>query len=338
MRTSAHVIVAALFAGIAPLAGLASLAGAALAPGAANAQAQWPTRTVKIITPQPPGTGIDVSCRMFGDKLSQKWGQPVIVENRPGADGAGGVGAFISGADDHSLLCSFGGPITILPYTTQTKLAYDPVADLKPISTIVDFVQLFAVSATMGVDNLDAFLKKVRSEPGKHNWASTQGLPLLMLNSFIRGANLDMAYVPYTALTPALQDLAQGRIQLYATTYASFVPLLQANQIRVLMTLNSQRSVQLPDVPTAKEAGFPQLTVVSFNGFFGGRSMPDALRERIAKDLQDIGKDADVAAKMQNLGIAVRTSTPAEFATMIAEQSATVQSILKAGGGAPGQK
>ncbi len=338
MRTSAHVIVAALFAGIAPLAGLASLAGAALAPGAANAQAQWPTRTVKIITPQPPGTGIDVSCRMFGDKLSQKWGQPVIVENRPGADGAVGVGAFISGADDHSLLCSFGGPITILPYTTQTKLAYDPVADLKPISTIVDFVQLFAVSATMGVDNLDAFLKKVRSEPGKHNWASTQGLPLLMLNSFIRGANLDMAYVPYTALTPALQDLAQGRIQLYATTYASFVPLLQANQIRVLMTLNSQRSVQLPDVPTAKEAGFPQLTVVSFNGFFGGRSMPDALRERIAKDLQDIGKDADVAAKMQNLGIAVRTSTPAEFATMIAEQSATVQSILKAGGGAPGQK
>ena len=326
MRNFAQAIVAAL------------LAGAALAPGAAVAQAQWPTRTVKIITPQPPGTGIDVSCRLFGDKLSQKWGQPVIVENRPGADGAVGVGAFISAADDHSLLCSFGGPITILPFTTQTKLAYDPATDLKPISTIVDFVQLFAVSATMGVDSLDAFLKKVRSEPGKHNWASTQGLPLLMLNSFIRGANLDMAYVPYTALTPALQDLGQGRIQLYATTYASFVPLLQSNQIRVLLTLNSQRSAQLPNVPTAAEAGFPQLTVVSFNGFFGGRAMPEDLRERIAKDLQAIGKDADIAAKMQNLGIAIRTSTPAEFATMIAEQSATVQNILKAGGGTPGQK
>jgi tripartite-type tricarboxylate transporter receptor subunit TctC len=326
MRNFAHAIVAAL------------LVGAAFAPGAAVAQAQWPTRTVKIITPQPPGTGIDVSCRIFGEKLSQKWGQPVIVENRPGADGAVGVGAFISAADDHSLLCSFGGPITILPFTTQTKLAYDPATDLKPISTIVDFVQLFAVSATMGVDNLDGFLKKVRSEPGKHNWASTQGLPLLMLNSFIRGSNLDMAYVPYTALTPALQDLGQGRIQLYATTYASFVPLLQSNEIRVLLTLNSQRSAQLPNVPTAAEAGFPQLTVVSFNGFFGGRAMPDDLRERIAKDLQAIGKDADIAAKMQNLGIAIRTSTPAEFATMIAQQSATVQSILKAGGGTPGQK
>ncbi len=305
---------------------------------AAHAQAQWPTRAVKIITPQPPGTGIDVSCRVFADKLSQKWGQPVIVENRPGADGAIGVGAFISAADDHSLLCSFGGPITILPFTTQTKLAYDPAADLKPISTIVDFVQLFAVSATMGVDTLDALVKKVRSEPGKHNWSSTQGLPLLMLSSFLRGANLDMAYVPYSALTPALQDLGQGRFQLYATTYASFLPLIQSNQIRVLLTLNSQRAAQLPDVPTAAEAGLPHLTVVSFNGFFGGRAMPDALRDRIAKDLEAIGREPDVAAKLQGLGISIRTTTPGEFAKMIAEQSATVQSILKTTGGLPGQK
>jgi tripartite-type tricarboxylate transporter receptor subunit TctC len=305
---------------------------------AAHAQAQWPTRAVKIITPQPPGTGIDVSCRVFADRLSQRWGQPVIVENRPGADGAIGVGAFISGGDDHSLLCSFGGPITILPFTTQTKLAYDPATDLKPISTIVDFVQLFAVSSTMGVDSLDAFVKKVRSEPGKHNWSSTQGLPLLMLNSFLRSANLDMVYVPYSALTPALQDLAQGRFQLYATTYASFLPLIQANQVRVLVTLNSQRAAQLPNVPTAAEAGLPHLTVVSFNGFFGGRAMPDALRDRIAKDLEAIGREPDVATKLQGLGISIRTTSPAEFSKLIAEQSATVQSILKVTGGMPGQK
>lgn len=315
----------------------AVLAGASFASGAASAQ-QWPTRAVKIITPQPPGTGIDVSCRVFADKLAQRWGQPVVVENRPGADGAVGVGAFISANDDHSLLCSFGGPITILPFTSQTKLAYDPATDLKPISMIVDFVQLFAVSSTMGVDSLEAFVKKVRSEPGKHNWASTQGLPLLIMSSFIRGANLEMAYVPYTALTPALQDLGQGRIQLYATTYASFLPLIQANQIRVLLTLNSQRAAQLPDVPTAAEAGMPHLTVVSFNGFFGGRAMPDALRDKLAADIQAAGKDADVAAKLENLGIAIRTSSPSEFSRMIAEQSATVQAILKATGGLPGQK
>lgn len=315
----------------------AVVSGAAFTSGAASAQ-QWPTRAIKIITPQPPGTGIDVSCRVFAEKLSQKWGQAAVVENRPGADGAVGVGAFITANDDHTLLCSFGGPITILPFTTQTKLTYDPATDLKPISTIVDFVQLFAASSTAGVDSLDALVKKARSEPGKLNWASTQGLPLLIMSSFIRGANLDMAYVPYTALSPALQDLGQGRIQLYATTYASFLPLIQSNQIRVLLTLNSQRAPQLPNVPTAAEAGLPHLTVVSFNGFFGSRAMSDAVRDRIASDIQAVGKESEIAAKLQNLGIAIRTTSPAEFSKMIAEQSATVQSILKATGGLPGQK
>lgn len=317
----------------------AVLMGAALAAGAAQAQTQWPTRAVKIITPQPPGTGIDVSCRMFGERLSQKWGQPVIVENRPGADGAVGVGAFVSAADDHSLLCSFGAPITILPYTLQTRLAYDPRGDLKPISPIVDFVQVFAVSSTFGVDSADALVQRVRSEPGKHNWSSTQGLPLLLMSSFLRSANLDMAYVPYTALSPALQDLAQGRIQIYATSYASMTPLLQSKQARIVLVLNSERAPQAPDIPTATEAGFPHLTVVSFNGFFGGRSMPDDVRERVANDIQAIGKEPGIAPKLQNLGMAVRTSSPAEFSKTIAEQSATVQSILKATGGVlPGQK
>lgn len=328
MRNFAHAFVAA-----------AIMAGGVIGASApAGAQTQWPTRAVKIITPQPPGTGIDVSCRVFADKLSQRWGQAVIVENRPGADGAVGVGAFISAADDHSLLCSFGGPITILPYTTQSKLAYDPAVDLKPISTIVDFIQLIAASSTMGVDSLDEFVKRVRAAPGKYNWSSTQGLPMLIMSSFMRSANLDMAYVPYTALTPALQDLGQGRFQVYATTYSSFLPLIESKQIRVLMTLNSQRSKQLPDVPTAAEAGLPHLTVVSFNGFFGGRAMPDALRDRIAGDLAAIGKEPDVATKLQGLGIAIRTTSPAEFSKLIAEQSATVQSILKATGGMPGQK
>ena len=316
----------------------AFLTGSAFSFAAANAQTKWPTRTVKMITPQPPGTGIDVSCRMFGDKLSQKWGQPVVVENRPGADGAIGASAFTSSGDDHSLLCSFGAPITILPFTAQSKLNYDP-RDLKPISPIVDFVQIFAVSSTFGADNLDAFLKKVRAEPGKHNWSSTQGLPLLFMNSFVRSAKLDMAYVPYTALSPALQDLGQGRIQIYATSYASIAPLLQSNGAKIVLVLNGDRAPQAPNIPTAKEAGFPGLTVVSFNGIFGGRDMPDDVRERIAKEIQAIGKVPEVAARLEKLGMAVRTSSPADFAKVIADQSATVQSILKATGGMmPGAK
>ena len=109
---------------------------AALLSSPALAQPAWPTRPVRVITPQPPGTGIDLSCRFFAQKLSLKWNQPVVVENRPGADGVTGVGAFANAGNDHTLLCSFGGPITISPFTAQAKLPSDPATDLKPLSLI----------------------------------------------------------------------------------------------------------------------------------------------------------------------------------------------------------
>ena len=112
-----------------------ALCAAMLVSCAAQAQtgpANWPTRAVKVITPQPPGTGIDLSCRIFSERLSQKWGQPVVVENRPGGDGVIGVAGFVGSNDDHTLLCSFGGPITITPFTSQTKLAAMASGDAAP--------------------------------------------------------------------------------------------------------------------------------------------------------------------------------------------------------------
>lgn len=317
---------------------LGALVIGALAAGAAHAQGVWPSRAVKFITPQPPGTGIDIACRMFGERLAQKWGQGVVIENRPGGDGVVGVSAFVNAGDDHTLLCSFGGPITITPYASATKLPYDPTADLKPISSFVDFVQAFAVSSAAGVDSLEALARKARAEPGKLNWSATQGLPLLLLGSYMRSAGLEVSYVPYSTLAPALQDLGQGRIQAYATSYTSLVPVLESNQAKIVAVLNRDRAPQLPGVPTAAELGLPELTVVSFTGLFGNRNMPDALRARISQEVQAIGKEPDMALKLEKMGITVRTSTPDEFAQMIAQQTQTVQTILKATGGAPSAK
>ncbi|HEY8579430.1 MAG TPA: tripartite tricarboxylate transporter substrate binding protein [Beijerinckiaceae bacterium] len=323
-------------------AGLALAAAVCAGPAGAQTQGRteapaWPTRAVRIITPQPPGTGIDLACRIFAERLSQVWGQPAVIENRPGGDGVTGVAAFVGAADDHTLLCSFGGPITITPFTSQTKLPYDPTADLKPIASLVDFVQAFAVSTAAGVDSLDALARKAKAEPGKLNWSSTQGIPLLLMSAWVRAADLDMAYVPYSTLAPALQDLGQGRIQAYATSYASLVPAIEAKSAKIVAVLNRDRAPQIPDVPTAAELGLPQLTIVSFTGLFAGRAAPDALRARIARQAQEIGKAADVNERLVKMGITVRTSTPSEFAAMIEEQRTTVQSILKATGGLPGQ-
>jgi tripartite-type tricarboxylate transporter receptor subunit TctC len=309
-----------------------AIAAPIVAPALAQGPA-WPTRTVRVITPQPPGTGIDISCRIFSEKLAQKWGQAVVVENRPGADGVTGVSAFVNANDDHTLLCSFGGPITISPFTAQSKLPYDPATDLKPIAVVADFVQIFAVSKTTGIDSIEALKKKAQADVGKLNWSATQGLPFMLFGSFLRSNQLEMAYVPYTVLGSALQDLGQGRIQAYATSYASIVPLLESNEAAILMVLNGTRAPQVPNVPTAKELGMPELTVVSFCGFFGPKDMPDAVRERMAAEIRVIGADPELTPRLQKMGSFARTSTPAEFAQLIEEQRKTVEAILKNSGG-----
>ncbi|MDB5532199.1 MAG: hypothetical protein JWO28_514 [Hyphomicrobiales bacterium] len=311
---------------------ICAIAAPALAQAPAAGPA-WPTRTVRVITPQPPGTGIDISCRIFSEKLAQKWGQAVVVENRPGADGVTGVSAFVNANDDHTLLCSFGGPITISPFTAQSKLPYDPATDLKPIAVVADFVQIFAVSKTTGIDSIEALKKKAQADAGKLNWSATQGLPFMLFGSFLRSNQLEMAYVPYTVLGSALQDLGQGRIQAYATSYASIVPLLESNEAAILMVLNGTRAPQVPNVPTAKELGMPELTVVSFCGFFGPKDMPDAVRERMAAEIRVIGADPELTPRLQKMGSFARTSTPAEFAQLIEEQRKTVEAILKNSGG-----
>lgn len=305
--------------------------------GVAGARAQtapaWPNRPVKVITPQPPGTGIDLSCRIFAQKLSEKWKQPVVMENRPGADGVTGVGAFVNAGNDHTLLCSFGGPITISPFTAPSKLPYEPSADLKAISTVADFVQIFAVAKTTDIRTLAELKQKIGEAPGKLNWSATQGLPYLLFSAFLRTNKLDMAYVPYAALGAALQDVGQGRIQAYATSYASVVPLLESNQATIVAVMNGARAPQLPDVPTARELGMPELTVVSFCGYFGPKDMPQAVIDQIAADIRDVGQDPELPEKFAKMGSMVRTSTPAEFTQLIVDQRNTVERILKSTGG-----
>lgn len=312
---------------------IAAIFAALGAASPAVSQQAWPNRPVRVITPQPPGTAIDLTCRIFAQKLSEKWKQPVVIENRPGGDGITGVAAFVNAGNDHTLLCSFGGPITISPFTAQSKLPYDPAADLKPISVIADFVQTFGASKSTGISSLADLVAKAQAEPGKLNWSATQGLPLLLFNAFLRAKKLDMAYVPYAAVPAALQDVGQGRIQAYATSYGTFVPLLEADQATILVVLNGERAPQLPNVPTAKELGMPELTVVSFNGFFAPKELPQVVVDQIAADIAEAGKDPEFPARFAKMGSVVRTTSPAEFARLIAEQRATVETILKATGG-----
>jgi tripartite-type tricarboxylate transporter receptor subunit TctC len=289
----------------------------------------WPQRTVKLILPLGAGSATDVTARLYAERLAERWKQPVVVENRPGPDALVAVAAFVGAHDDHTLLFSIGGPVTINPVSHE-KLPYDPERDLVPIAAASDSFLAVAVSTSLAVGSIDELIQRARAEPGKLSWAATPGLPQFIFAGFLKSAGLDLVQVSYRDFAPAFQDLAEGRIQVVATGLLPLLPLAQAGKIRLLAVTNRERSPAAPELATAKELGHPELAADGFQGFFGWRDMPDELRERIAADVRAAAADPALRQKLATLGQAVRTGTPADFVAMIAEQRAKIAAIAQA--------
>jgi tripartite-type tricarboxylate transporter receptor subunit TctC len=312
---------------------IAIMSLALLAPVPSLAQpagsAAWPQRTVRVIVPLPPGIAIDLLARLFAERLSQRWQQSVVVENRPGADGIPAVTEFMRSRDNHTLIFSFAGLITINPIINE-KLPYDPSIDLVPIVSAADNFIGIAVNEGLKVNTLDEFVKLARSQPGKLNWAATSGLPLYAFGALQQSAGINITQVPYKDFQPALVDVAEGRIQAAATGVAFLLPQSQLGKTKLLVVNSEQRSPQVPAVPTAKEAGYPELTFRSVCGFFGWRDMPTELKDRIAADVRAIASEPDVAARVAAIGAVVNTGTPAEFEQAIKEQRARVADVARA--------
>ena len=288
----------------------------------------WPQRAVRVIVPLPPGTATDVIARLFAEKLSQRWHQPVVIENRQGANGIPAVTSFVSAHDDHTLLCSFAGIITVNPLTYE-KLPYDPAHDLVPVASIADNFVGFAVSETLKVKSLDEFIKLARGQPHKLNWAATPGAPLYAAAALQSSADIDMVQVAYRDFIPALQDIAEGRIQAIAAGLNLIRPQMQAGKVRLLMLFSRQRSPEVPEVPTATEVGHPELTFDSVVGFYGWRYMPDDLKERIAADVRAVASEPGLAERVARSGSALHVGTPAEFAAAIEKQRAQIAAIAR---------
>jgi tripartite-type tricarboxylate transporter receptor subunit TctC len=288
----------------------------------------WPERPVKIILPISAGTGTDVAARLFAEKLSVRWGQPVVVENRPGADGIVAVTGLVNAHDDHTLLFSFAGPITINPFVHE-KLPYDPIRDLVPIATAIENFFVIAVSESAGVRSLVSFIEAARAHPEKFNWAATPGLPQFIFLALQKRAGFTLTQVPYRDFGAAIQDLAENRIQVAVTAPPVLLPAVQSGKARLLMVTNRQRSPIAPEVPTAEEAGFPELTFEGAVGFFGNRDMPIVRRDRIANDIAAVAADhPEISARLRAMGVVVRALTPAQFSAAIEEQRIKVRDIV----------
>jgi len=295
------------------------------APGMQN----WPERTVRLIVPLPPGTGTDLAARMLAERLAERWGQAVVVENRQGADGIPAVTTFLAARDTHMLLLSFAGIITINPLLHE-RLPYDPAKDLVPIVPVADNFLGVSASAVLKLESLADLVKAAQAQPGKLNWAATPGLPYYILLALQKSARIDMVQVAYRDFGPAAQDLNQGRLHVAATGVPLLVPHHQAGTAKLLFVTNRERSPQAPEVPTAREAGYPDLTFEGTVGVYGWRDMPASIQERIATDVGVVAADPAFRARVAAAGTAARIGSSAEFAAAIEEQRAKIAAIHQA--------
>ena len=309
--------------------GAAVMLWPALAGAQGSEPKDWPTRTVKIVTPQPAGTAIDIGLRLFADRLAKRWGQGVVVENRPGGDGIPATAAFIQAKDDHALFGSPGYPFTIAP-SVLDKLPYDPNGDVTPISLLVDTPLMISVNARVAAQTLGELEKLAKAQPGKLNWASTAGLPNFAFNYFVKSADLQMAYVPYRDAASALNDVGEGRIEAYVTSYGTVMSQVAAGKLRVIAMLGRSRIPLAPSVPTTAEAGYPKVLAEGFSGLYGIKGMAPALRDRIAADAKAVADDAEVREVLAKSAQVPRGLPPGEFRKVLDEQRTHVAEMLAA--------
>jgi tripartite-type tricarboxylate transporter receptor subunit TctC len=312
------------------------IAGLALPATPSPAQAPiWPQRPVRFIVPLGPGSGADIGARLLADRLLARWGKPVVIENRPGADGLVAIQAFVNAADDHTLLYTPSGSFTVHPLQYE-KLPYVP-EDLVPLARVSNTIIAMGAPASLKIGSLAEFAKYARAEAGKLNAAVVSGITEFTFDYFVKTAGLSIAKVPYRDIVQAATDLSEGRLQVMMSSYAILQPHVQAGRVRVLAVNGHERTTILSGIPTANESGFPALEVEGLVGLFGPRGISNALRQRIGADVAAVAGDPTIADRLAGTAQVPNPGGPAEFAAAIDRQRAQIATIAQALGPIPKQ-
>ena len=288
----------------------------------------WPQRPVRFIVPFGPGAGADIGARVLADKLQTKWGQPVVVENRPGGDSVVAITTFLNANDDHTFLFAPAGNFTVHPFI-YGKLSYDPNAFV-PIARLSNTILAVAVKADAPFKTIKEFTEAAKAAPGTFNAAMVQGITEFTFWGYEYAEGLKITQVPYRDINLAAVDLGEGRIQIVMLSYAMMQSQVQAGRVRVLVVNDTARAPVLPDVPTAREAGFPSLEVDGLVGLFGIKTMPNDLKEKIAADVKAVAADGVIAERLKATGQVINIGGPTEFAAAIEAQRAKIAATVKA--------
>lgn len=299
------------------------------------ATAQYPNKPIKIIVPFPGGSATDTISRILGASVSGAIGQPVLVENKAGADGAIAAGEVMRAAPDgYTLLMATNSPMSAVPALKKVP-PYDPVSDFTPITDIGRYTFFIVVHPSVPAKTVTEFIHYARANPGKINYASGNTTGIVSAAFFASQAGIEMVHVPYKGEPQAITDLLAGRVQLLFASSSTSVPQVRDGKLRALATTLSRRSNLLPDVPTIAEAGMPQFQLTSWAGLFGPAKMPREIVERLNKEFGAAMQRPDVVSAMDKQAFLLLPSTPERLGAFVKEQMDSYRNVLRAAGVQP---
>jgi tripartite-type tricarboxylate transporter receptor subunit TctC len=311
---------------------LVAAAAISALPGAVLAQA-YPNRPVRVVVAFTAGGTTDIIARTIGQRLSEKLGQPFVIENKPGAGGNIGTESVVRAAPDgYTLIVNSVGPMAVNP-TLYKNLAYNPLTDLVPIAQIADVPNVLVVHPSTGVKSMDEFLRYARDNPGKLNYASTG----IGTSSHLSGhmlaarAGFQATHVPYKG-AEALKDLLAGRIQFMFATIPSVIAHIRAGTLTALAVTSTQRSRSMPQVPTVAESGFPGFEAGSWFGFFAPKGTPREVIATINAAVNQVIAEKAVDSRLTDEGADPAAGSPERFGAFVAREYEKWRAVVQQAG------
>jgi tripartite-type tricarboxylate transporter receptor subunit TctC len=316
---------------------IAASAGAALAPAvlrrSAHAQAAWPSRPVRLVVPFPPGGGTDNVGRILNTRLSEIWGQQVVIENRGGAGSNIGNEVVARAAPDGYTMLFAAFPLATNKFIYPT-LAYDPVADLAPITLIGTFPNILVVPNASPVKSVGELIAYIKANRGDITYGSS-GIgtsPHLNGELFSRMIGVDMTHIPYRGAGPATVDLIGGRLTFMFNTSGALMPHVQSGRLRALAVSSAKRFSANPDIPTVAESGVPGFDVSSWYALFAPAKTPAAIIGKMNADAVAVMREPAVRQRIEGFGIEVVASTPEELSAFLKAEMTKWEPVIKAAG------
>jgi tripartite-type tricarboxylate transporter receptor subunit TctC len=313
---------------------LAAVLTAVLAAPLAAA-AQFPGKPIRVVVPFPAGSSTDTVTRILANSVSQSVGQPLLVENKAGADGAIAASEVAkSPADGYTLLMATNSPMSAVPAMKKNP-PYDPVADFTPITDVGRYTFFIVLHPSVPAKTLAELIDYARANPGKLNYATGNTSGIVSTAFFSSQAKITMVHVPYKGEPQAITDLVAGRVQFMFCSSSTSMPHIREGKLRALVTTLPKRSTILPEVPSIAEAGMPQFSITSWAGLFGPARMPREVVERLNREFGAAMVRPEVQAAMERQAFALNPSTPEQLAAFVKEQIESYRRTLRSAGVEP---